>query len=119
MLLGMVLLLVGVGCAGVAVTTGDVITRALFATVGVLSLVLVEALWWMRPWVARAMDAWAAACVGAVFLPILAAAVTMGFGTFEILALAALILVACPCAAARWYVRDRAARLGLLPGRVP
>jgi hypothetical protein len=119
MLLGMVLVVIGLGCAAVAAVTDVVITRALFAIVGILSLALVEALWWMRPWVARAMDAWAAACVGAVFLPIVAAAVTMGFGAFGMLTLAALILVACPCAAARWYVRDRARRLGLLPGRVP
>ncbi|MFL5541531.1 MAG: hypothetical protein ACJ8J0_21265 [Longimicrobiaceae bacterium] len=119
MLLGMVLVVIGIGCAAVAAVTDEVITRAVFAIVGVLSLVLVEALWWMRPWVTRAVDVWAAACVGAVFLPIVAAAVTMGFGAFEVLTLAALILVACPCVAARWYVRDRARRLGLLPGRIP
>jgi hypothetical protein len=57
--------------------------------------------------------------VAAVLIPALTAGITMGFSFFMGIALVALILVGCPCLAARWYVRDRAARLGLLPGRVP
>src|ERR1051325_4124676 len=95
MLLGMVLVVVGLGCAAAAASSVGVFGRAVFGLVAMLSLVLVEALWWMRPWVGRAVDAWAAACVGVVFLPVVAAAVTMGFGAFAILAIAALILVGC------------------------
>ena len=119
LLLGMVLAPVGVGCAIAAASAEDVVVRAMAGLVAMLSLVLVEALWWMRPWVARAVDAWAAVCVGTVLIPILVAAVGMGFGVFVVLTLAAFMLVGLPCTVARWYVRDRAARLGLIPGRVP
>ncbi|MFL5539976.1 MAG: hypothetical protein ACJ8J0_13340 [Longimicrobiaceae bacterium] len=119
MLLGMVLVVIGIGCAAVAAVTGDVTTRALFASVGILSLLLVEALWFMRPWVARAMDAWAAACVGSVLIPVFQAAGTGELDLFVTITLAALVLVGFPCATARWYVRNRARRLGLLPGPVP
>jgi hypothetical protein len=119
LLLGMVLLLVGLGCVATAAGADDIVIRAVSALVAMLSLVLVEALWWVRPWVARAVDAWAAVCVGAVLVPALVAGVTMGLAFFVVLSLAALVLVGLPCLAARWYVRDRAARLGLLPGRAP
>ena len=118
MLLGMVLLVIGVGCAGVAMVTDEVFTRGVFASVGILSLVLVEALWWMRPWVARAVDAWAAACVGAVLIPVFLAS-GEELDLFVSITLAALVLVGLPCAGARWYVRNRARRLGLIPRRVP
>jgi len=119
LLLGVVLALVGVGCAIAAASAGDVIVRAVSGLVAMLSLVLAEALWWVRPWVARAVDAWVAVCVGAVLVPAVIAGITIGFAFFMVLAFAALVLVGFPCLAARWYVRDRAARLGLLPGRVP
>ena len=118
MLLGMVLLVIGLGCAGVAMVTDEVFARAVFASVGILSLVLVEALWWMRPWVARAVDAWVAVCVGAVLIPVFLAS-GEELDLFVSITLAALLLVGLPCAGARWYVRNRAARLGLLPRRAP
>ncbi|MFL5381616.1 MAG: hypothetical protein ACJ8GN_03755 [Longimicrobiaceae bacterium] len=120
LLLGMVLLLVGLGCAATAATIDDVVGRAVFGLVAMLSLLLVEALWWVRPWVGRAVDAWTAGCVGSALIPIFVAATDgAGFGVFAVVSLVVLALVGLPCAVARWYVRDRAARLGLLPGRVP
>lgn len=119
LLLGTVLVLVGLGCVALAASVDDVVGRAVFGPLALLSLALVEALWWMRPWVGRAVDAWAAACVAAVLVPIVAAAANMGSGMATVLALAGLTFVGAPCAAARWYVRNRAARLGLLPRRVP
>jgi len=120
LLLGMVLTVVAVGCGSTAAFSDSVLSRAVFGLVAVLSMVLVEALWCMRPWVVRAMDAWAAVCVGAVLVPVLVVAASgAGFDLFVMVTLAALTLVGFPCAVARWYVRDRAVRLGLLPGRVP
>lgn len=114
LLLGMLLILVGTGCTvTVALTRDDVIARALFGCIALLSLVLVEALWWVRPWVARAADAWAAACVGVVLLPFLAAIVSEGVGLGGLMIV--LCFVALPCAAVRWYVRDRARKLGFAP----
>ena len=116
LLLGMLLLLVGAGCTAVVASGEDVLTNALFGLVALLSLVLVEALWYVRPWVARAADAWAAACVGVVFLPILAVMVVGGMWMAGLVAaMIALTFVALPCAAVRWYVRDRARKLGLAP----
>jgi len=120
MLLGMVVVVVGLGCVATAASVDDVMVRAVFGLVAMLSLVLVEALWWMRPWVARAVDAWAAACVGSMLIGIFAAAVSgEGLDLFLSVALVSVTLVGAPCAGARWYVRNRAARLGLLPGRAP
>jgi len=119
LLLGMVLVVVGLGCAAATATIDDVIGRAMFGLIALLSLVLVEALWFVRPWVGRAVDAWAAGCVGAVLIPVFLAAAGGGLDVFVMVTLAALALVGFPCAVARWYVRDRAARLGLLPGRAP
>jgi hypothetical protein len=119
LLLGMGLLLVGFGCTVlVAGSDVDVLVRALGGTVALLSLVLVEALWYVRPWVARGVDAWAAACVGVVLLPFLGAFVVGGVGLAELLVVTFITacFVAAPCAAVRWYVRDRARKLGFLSG---
>ncbi|HEV7590130.1 MAG TPA: hypothetical protein VGO40_18575 [Longimicrobium sp.] len=118
-LLGMLLATLGVGCAiGVASTDTGHVARALFGVVAMLSLVLVEALWWVRPWVVRTADAWMVACIGA---GLFAGLVTTS-GQLEALltgALLALCFVGLPCTAVHWYVRDRAFRLGLAPGTAP
>src|SRR5438105_1764616 len=91
--LGMILVLAGAGCTAiVAVARAEVVVRALFGTMALVSLVLVEALWWVRPWVARAADAWAAACVGVVLLPTLAAVVS---GELELAQLTGPMIVVC------------------------
>jgi hypothetical protein len=123
LLLGMLLATLAVGCAiGVATPDTGHFVRAVTGLVALLSLVLVEALWWVRPWVVRAVDAWAAACVGVFVLPALAAVVVSGGGGFFPFVLVALIVslfVGLPCAGVRWYVRDRARKLGLAPGAAP
>jgi len=118
LLLGMLLATLGVGCTFVVVGAHTMpVARAMFALVAMLSLVLVEALWWMRPWVTRAVDAWAVACVGALILPALVGEVLGkgGLFPFAFIALAVSLFVALPCAAVRWYVRDRARRIGIAP----
>lgn len=118
LLLGMLLATLGGGCAfGVAAGGSDLVVRALFALVALLSLVLVEALWWVRPWVVRAVDTWAAACVGAFVVPSLGALVFGALGFFELLLvwIPVALFVGLPCAGVRWYVLDRARRLGLAP----
>src|SRR4051812_43649190 len=83
-LLGMLLATLAAGCAiSVAGAHSGYVSRALVGVVAMLSLVLVEALWWVRPWVAHAADAWAAACVGAVLLPILGGFVVGALGFSE------------------------------------
>jgi len=121
-LLGVALAFVCVGCAGtVAGPRVPVLFRLLLGLVAVLTLVLVEALWWMRPWIVRAADAWAAACIGTVFCSGFAVAVWGGLGliTLLLLGLITLCCVAGPCALVHWYVRDRARRLGRAPGTLP
>ena len=112
LLLGMLLATVGVGCTLVVTGSGDMVARAMFGLFAVLSLVLVEALWWVRPWVVRAVNAWAAACTGAVLFACLVATLS-GLGPFT--GIIATLFVGVPCALVRWYVRDRAQRLGLAP----
>src|SRR5215218_4365896 len=108
-LLGMVLAVVAFGTgAFVLYDSLGPVGRILLATITVLSLVVVEALWWVRAWVARAVDVWAAVCTVTVF-----AVCLVGTG-FE-LAMLVLPVVGLPCAGIRWYVRDRAHRLGLSP----
>jgi hypothetical protein len=115
--LGMGLAALGVVCtAGVAMGSVDTLGRALTGSVALVSFVLAEAVCWMRPWVARAADAWAAGGVGAVLLACVAAARNgMEFDEVILFGLAAMCFVALPCAAVRWYVRDRARQLGLTP----
>src|SRR5215207_5827045 len=118
LLLGMVLVLAGAGCtAVVAVTRADVLVRALCGCIALVSLVLVEALWWVRPWVTRAVDAWIAVCIGAVLFSILVAAAGAGASLGEVIVVGSMMLlfVALPCVGVRWYVRDRARKLGFLP----
>jgi hypothetical protein len=122
LVLGMLLATLSVGCAVVVTAPyGNPRVRALFGLISLLSLVLVEALWWVRPWVARAADAWAAACVGSVLLSGVAAGVFRGLGLlqFVLLMVPALLVVGLPCEVVRWYVRDRARKLGLAPGAAP
>ena len=122
LLLGMALAAVGAGCLAIVVETRtDVLARALAGSVALVSLVLVEALWWVRPWVARAVDAWAAVCVGVLLLPSLGAVAVglLGFSELTFITLVASLFVGVPCAMVRGYVRDRAKRLGLAPGLAP
>jgi hypothetical protein len=121
-LLGVALAFVGVGCAGtVAGPRVPVLFRLLLGLVAVLTLVLVEALWWVRPWIVRAVDAWAAACLGTLLCAGFAVAVWGGLGLFPLFLLGVTVLgcVAGPCALVHWYVRDRAHRLSLAPGMLP
>jgi len=120
LLLGVLLLLAGLGCTlFVAYPDAGVLVHALFGTLALMTLVLVEALWYVRPWVARAVDAWAAACVGVVVLPILVDVVSHGLGLMGLVAAMVVgMMVAAPVAAVRWYVRDRARKLGFLPRTV-
>jgi|tagenome__1003787_1003787.scaffolds.fasta_scaffold20989713_15 hypothetical protein len=117
LLLGMLMATLGAACMiGLAGNGSELIGRALLGGVAILSLLLVEALWWMRPWVVRAADAWAAGCIGAVVV----SCVLAGWGeagAAALLAVGVLVagFVALPCLMVRWYVRDRARRLGLAP----
>jgi hypothetical protein len=86
--------------------------RILLAIVAVLSLVMIEALWWVRPWLGRAVDAWAAGCTIVVLV---AGASAMGRSWIMPMAVLAICFVGVPCALVRWYVRDHAGRLGVLP----
>jgi len=85
--------------------------RLALGAVAVLSLAAIEALWWVRPWVRRAVDAWAVACVATVLAADLALA---GGSMLPVLYLTAAFVVV-PCAGASVYVRSRARRLGLAP----
>jgi hypothetical protein len=115
--LGMLLATLGIACViGVAESGGELIGRALLGLVALLSLVLVEALWWMRPWVVRAADAWAAACIGVVVLAsLVAGSDEVGLEALFGIVVLTVCFVALPCLMVRWYVRDRARRLGLAP----
>jgi hypothetical protein len=105
---------------GVADDDGGVLIRAGYGIVALFSALLVEALWCVRPWVARAADAWVAACCGAVLFTGLAATAAGGGSAGIVVSTAmALCFVAVPCGAVRWYVRDRARKLGLAPGYLP
>jgi hypothetical protein len=115
LLLGVLLVLMGALCTSVVVAMpgDDVPIRAACGLIALLSLVLVEALWYVRPWVARAADAWAAGCVAVFLLPAMADAVLNGLKSGDLVEIA--IFVGLPCVAVRWYVRDRARKLGFLP----
>jgi hypothetical protein len=121
LLLGMVLVVMSfLFTIGVAVDDGGVLLRAGYGIVALLSALLGEALWCVRPWVARAVDAWAAACCAAVLFTGLAATAAGGGSAGIVVSTAmALCFVAVPCGAVRWYVRDRARKLGLAPGMLP
>jgi len=121
LLLGIVLLVMSfIFTIGVAAPDVGVLLRAGCGIVALASALLVEALWYVRPWVARAADAWAAACCGVVLFPGLATAVAGGGSAAIMVATAmSLCFVAVPCGAVRWYVRDRARKLGLAPGVAP
>jgi len=87
------------------------LARLALAAVAVLSLVAIEALWWVRPWVRRAVDAWAVACVATV----LAADLVLVEGSMLPVLYLTGAFVVVPCAVASGYVRSRARRLGLAP----
>jgi len=116
LLLGIVLLVMSfvLTVTVVADSGAGVLVRARVAMIALASALLVEALWYVRPWVGRAADAWMASCCGAVLLSGLADAVVAGVsaGTVVLTAIG-LCFVAVPCGGVRWYVRDRARRLGL------
>jgi hypothetical protein len=121
LLLGMLMATLGVSCTFVVLGAHSMpVSRALTAVVALLSLVMVEALWWMRPWLVRAVDAWAVACIGAVLLASFFA-LHEGLNIDALLLLGTLLLcfVGVPVVVVRWYVRDRARKLGLAPGLVP
>jgi hypothetical protein len=113
--LGMGVAAVGAACTtAVAMEDMDALARALSGSVALVSFVLAEALCWKRPWVARAADAWAVTCTGVVLCFCMAAVLRgPGIGLSTVFTLAC--CVALPCAAVRWYVRDRAWKLGLVP----
>jgi hypothetical protein len=90
--------------------SGPLARLALGAVAG-LSLVAIEALWWVRPWVRRAVDAWAVACVAAVLAADL---VLVDGSTLPVLYLTGAFVVV-PCATISGYVRSRARTLGLAP----
>jgi hypothetical protein len=121
LLMGMLLATLGLGCAFVVLEPrSTLVPRALTALVALLSLLLVEALWWMRPWLVRAVDAWAATCIGSVLLAsVLGLRGGLDPDALLLLAVAVLCFVGLPVVVVRWYVRDRARRLGLAPGLVP
>jgi Zn-dependent M28 family amino/carboxypeptidase len=119
--LGMVLVVMSfLFTIGVAAPEVGILLRAGCGIVALASALLVEALWYVRPWVAQAADAWVAACCTAVLFPGLAA-VAAGGGSAGIVVSTAMALcfVAVPCGGVRWYVRDRARKLGLAPGVAP
>src|SRR3954468_12356495 len=110
-LLGMLLVTLATGCAiNVAGAPSGYVSAALGGVIAMLSLVLVEALWWVRPWVARAADAWMTACVGAALLPGLGGLVVGARGFSEVLVswLGLSLVVGLPCAGVRAYVWNRA-----------
>jgi hypothetical protein len=86
--------------------------RILLGAVAALSLVMIEALWWVRPWLGRAVDAWAVGCTTVVLAAF--ATATRGDGIMP-LAVLSICFVGMPCALVRWYVRDNAARMGVVP----
>ena len=118
-LLGMAMALLAAWCAAFLGDSGGQLERFLFGLVAALSLAAAEALWWMRPWLLRAVDAWALACTGSVIVA--GAAATGGFslGGLLLLSTFAVAFVGMPCALVRWYVRGHAAVAGLLPARPP
>ena len=90
--------------------------RLYYATVALLSLVLADALWGMRSWVGRVVDAWALACTGIMLLVDFSDAwKAYPSGELTSAITQTLVFVAVPCALLRWYVRHRAALLGLAP----
>ena len=116
LLLGMILAVVGAGCMLIVTDLHEgPLARGLFGAVTLVSLVLAEALWWVRPWVARAVDAWTAVCVGITLLVTGAGVVSSGLELGESFLIACLVLffVVLPCALVRRYVRNRARKLGL------
>ena len=112
LLLGMLLGVVAFGTG--ALLAEDVpspLGRILLAAVTAITLVVIEALWWMRPWVVRATDAWAVACTGAAIAGIVAGGGVLVY----LVVVVALTFVGLPCAAVCWYVRSSARRVGLSP----
>jgi len=105
----------GIGVAGLLSAPAPA-ERLNYATVALLSLVLADALWGMRPWVGRAVDAWALACTGIVLLVDFSDA-WKGYPSGELPSAITqtLVFVAVPCALLRWYVRHRAEVLRLAP----
>lgn len=122
-LLGLVLALLGALFALMVLEgeEGGWLPRLLVSAVAIVSLVAAEAVWWVRPWLARAIDAWALTCVLAVLATIVAVAVHDGSSMSGFLLMVTLVIcfVGMPCALIRWYVRSHPAMARLLAARRP
>lgn len=117
LVLGFVLALLALVCAMALTEPGHgAVSRLLLGLIAALSVLAFEALWFGRPWVGRAIDAWAAACTSVVLVAAVAA-VQAAFTAREVLTVAfgVFVVVGMPCLLVRWYVRERAASLGLVP----
>lgn len=122
LLLGMAMALLGILSAASLLQPGrGAAGRLVLAAAATFSFVAAEALWWVRPWIGRAVDAWAAAC---------ALGLSAGLGTelgesyawHRFLAVALLVACLALLPLLRAYVRDGAAALNALPsagGPVP
>jgi hypothetical protein len=94
----------------------SVLARLELGVIAIVSLLLFEALWFARPWVGRVVDAWVVACTAIVVHEVM-------LGTWSayrpnelmLIAIVALLFMAAPCTLLRWYVRHRAAGLGIAP----
>lgn len=118
-LLGLILGLLGVFFTLIVLEgeEGGWLPRLLCGVVAALSLLAAEALWFMRPWLARAVDAWALTCPLAVIgaIAVIVASDGSSLGDFLLAMTLAVCFVGMPCALVRWYVRGHAAVAGLLP----
>ena len=85
--------------------------------IAILSLLAAEALWMLRPWLGRVIDAWTAACILAAVLGMIADSAGRPLRETVPLALAAAMAVGYVCVLIRLCVRARASQLGVLsPG---
>lgn len=113
-LLGLAMAALGTAFAASVISSGDAgwVSRLLVGGVAALFLLAAVALRLMRPWLVRAIDAWALACPVAVIASIAAG---NSLGDLFLLVMTAVAVVGAPCAVVRWYVRGHAAVAGLLP----
>jgi hypothetical protein len=122
-LLGLMLALLGALFALIVMegAEGGWLPRLLVSAVAALSLLAAEAVWWIRPWVVRTIDAWALTCLLAVIAAVVAVAVhdDLSLGDFLLTITLVVCFVGLPCAVVRWYVRGHAAVAGLRPVRRP
>ena len=117
-LLGLMLAFLGaVSALGVVLGNERWLPRLLCVAVATLSVLTAEALWWMRPWLARAIDVWALTCTlaGIAVIAAVAASDSYSVGDFLLMVTLVVCFVGMPCALVRWYVRGHTAVAGLLP----